>query len=137
MILTTFWRRGGTWQRLNCSSRLHSRALKMGSELESRCSRWFRDSSSTHRHSAAQQRSLSIRTLWLLCSPPPGFLGFIFFYYSFAGFSARFLASPCSRAFGGIRGGLMTGDLWLVLEGPSLVSTSASGLPSHPVNDDK
>lgn len=78
MILTTFWCRGGTWQRLNCSSRLHSRALKMGSE--SRCSRSFQDSTSTHRHSAARQRSLSIRTHWLLCSPPPGFLGFIFFF---------------------------------------------------------
>lgn len=100
MILTTFWRRGGTWQRLNCSSRLHSRALKMGSELESRCSRSFQDSSSTHRHSAAQQRSLSIRTHWLLCSPPPGFLGFIFFLLFFCRFLCtfpRFSVQPSLR----------------------------------------
>lgn len=96
MVLTTFWCSGGTWQGLNYSSRLHSRALKMGSELESRCSRSSQGSTSTHRHSAAQQRLFSIRTHWVLCSPPPRFLVFLFFCSP----SARPSLASCSRAFG-------------------------------------
>lgn len=118
--------------------RLHSRALKMGSELQSRCSCSLQDSTSTHRCSEAQQRLYSIRTHWLLCSPPPRL--FLLFFCR-------------SRAFLQIRGSLITGVGVCVWGGLSLVgvlpevfpvsrrvflmSTSTSGLSSHPVSDDK